>query len=177
MDDSQGMSFTAASAVPRSAACWLGVLLAVAGLLTSSLSRAEARPLLASPYGELCTTCEGYLLCTPETAADDLQPVLLHVEKMDFWQQIGTIWTWLKHLFAPVRPDTRHLSIFAPAADGGWQPEGVRQRITLDLRTNRADYPGGWIDRGDGAWHDPSGRRLGRCEAVDGRALLAGAAP
>lgn len=151
---------------PLALVCLL-ILLVPAGL------RAEPRPLLSSPYGELCTTCEGYALCEPNAGQGDVQALLLHVQSLNFWQQVGTIWSWLRHLFAPVRPETRTTVLYRPADDGGWTPV-EETRAVLDMGTQRIDYPGGWIDRRDGAWHDTGDRRIGHCVAVNGRELLSG---
>lgn len=165
------MTALALSSPVRSLWSRLAALLGLAVLMMSSELRAEERPLLSSPYGELCTTCEGFALCEPDAGGGDVHAVLLHVQSLNFWQQIGTIWSWLRHLFAPVRPETRTVTLYHPDADGGWAPV-AEERAVLDLGTNRIDYPGAWIDRGDGAWHDQDGRRIGQCVAVAGRDLL-----
>ncbi len=151
----------------------LAAVLGLALLLVSTALRADERPLLSSPYGELCTTCEGFALCEPDAGAADVQAVLLHVQRLNFWQQIGTIWSWLRHLFAPVRPETRTVTLYHPGTEGDWQAV-AEARAVLDMGSNRIEYPGAWIDRGDGAWHDDQDRRMGRCTAVNGRDLLAG---
>jgi hypothetical protein len=154
-------------------------------LLIGSGVRAESRPLLAPTYGELCTTCEAFLLCEQTPVGTDAgghtADRVYHVQAHTFWGQIGTIWGWLKHLFAPVRPDTRFLRVYAPADAGVEQGEhslsGSHERawrhmadgrVTLDLRSNRIELPDGWIDRLDGAWYDADDRQLGTCGVVNG---------
>ncbi len=143
-------------------------------MLSSQASAAAPRPLLAAAYGELCTTCDAYLLCEASTSVQSASR-LLHVHKHSFWGQIGTIWTWLRHLFQPVRPDTRHLTLYRPTGDGRWASEG-QARVTLDLRSLRIDFPSGWIDRNDGGWHDARDRRIGLCRSV-GPESLSGESP
>ena len=154
----------------------LGVMFVLASLLsaTAAVADTDRRPLLAAPYGELCTTCDGYLLCEP-TARSAGQAQLLQVHKHTFWGQIGTIWSWLRHLFRPVRPDTRNLTIHRLGDDGQWTIAGTA-RVTLDLGSLRIDYPSGWIDRKDGGWHDTRDQRIGICRAVKAD-VLTGASP
>lgn len=135
-----------------------------AAMLPAQASDEAPRPLLAATYGELCTTCDAYLLCEPTTSSA-MDARLLHVHKHTFWGQIGTIWTWLRHLFQPVRPDTRHLTVYQPSDDGRWAVES-EARVTLDLRTLRIQFPAGWIDRNDGGWHDLLDQRIGVCRPV-----------
>ena len=148
----------------------LGIVVCLlAAVFSPQVSGAAPRPLLAAVYGELCTTCDAYLMCEP-TEASPADARVLHVHKHSFWGQIGTIWTWLRHLFQPVRPDTRHLTVYRPSDDGPWTPDS-QGRVTLDLRTLRVEYPAGWVDRTDGGWHDSLDQRIGVCRAVGPEAV------
>lgn len=152
----------------------IGIVIGLLAMLPAQASDNAPRPLLAAVYGELCTTCDAYLLCESTTSLH-AHARLLHVHKHSFWGQIGTIWTWLRHLFQPVRPDSRHLTVYQPTADGRWAVES-EARVTLDLRSLRIEFPTGWIDRNDGGWHDHADQRIGVCRPV-GPAVLSGEAP
>jgi hypothetical protein len=137
--------------------------------------------LLATPYGELCSVCEGFLKCRAEegrAAADDL--TVYHIKINDFWQQIATIGDWFLRIFRDAPDERRHLAIYTRSTGPGGKTLRTMQadqQARLSLQRARIEIPGGWIDRRSGSWHRDGVAAPGRCEvlnAADAGTLLQG---
>jgi hypothetical protein len=146
-----------------------------AGLLACAvfcvaLARADASEpppmLLASPYGELCTMCEGYLRCS---LSGESGFTVYHVKAKDFWQQVASIADWFMYAFRPHHDERRALDIYQRGSDA--QGHAVYatlpgQEARLSMTDGHIEVPGGWIDRRSAAWHREKSGATGRCELL-----------
>lgn len=142
-------------------------------LAQASLSAAQPRStehlLLGSEFGEFCTMCEAFLLCSREHNASyerlpaDGNYTLYYFPTRSFWQQIATIWEWFKMMFVPMNTHNRPLQVTV-SRDG--QRDISQAETTFSIEPARIYVPQAYIDRNNGQWHDAQHNPIGQCQRL-----------
>lgn len=118
-------------------------------------------PMLMSQFGELCTMCEAYVKCTPDTArgAEQQGFNLYYFQVKSFWGQIATIWIYFAVWFDPITSEERPAAIY--------RFDGSRAVIPTTAYLSEEDalieIDDTQIDRDSADWHNSDGVRIGTC--------------
>lgn len=121
-------------------------------------------PLLMSQFGELCTMCEAYLRCIPDSsgATSERQETLYYFQTKTFWGQVATIWDYFARWFDPVTSEERPATIYRVSTPSS--EDAVVPTLTyLSVADAKVEIDGTWVDRNSGEWFTADDSKIGMC--------------
>lgn len=116
----------------------------------------------------LCSTCDDFLRCAPDSSAGAGRYLLYRLREKSFWAQVATIWDYLVQWLRRKSADTRPLTIYEN--DGGTRRVLLAEGLArIDAASGLISLPDASIDMRNGEWRSRVGALQGRCTPLKRR--------